>query len=295
MAFPTSRLAKAAIFAVSAGLVLPLAACGSGSSDSADSSEASGSFSDAKVAPPTVLSEGELKVCTTSSNPPNTFVDENAELTGVEIDMARALAEELGVKANLEEYAFSGLIPALQAKQCDVIMGSLYITPKREEIANFVPYLYSGTGVGVAADNPAKITGPDTSLCGKSVIGITGATGANGAEQLSRDCEAEGKDPVELTLVDSSTSAVQQVLASQVDAFMDTGELMAYYEQKSDGEFTVVGGIVGKIRIGAATLVDNRDLNEALDTGFQAIIDNGKYREILDNWGISANDITQPE
>lgn len=291
MAFPRNRIRT---IVAGATIAMASAALLAGCSSSSPSSEEGGSSGDAQVAPPIILKEGKLTVCSGDS-PPNVFYDENNELQGVEIDIAGALADELGLKLALEEYDFSGLIPALQAKQCDVIMGSLYIKPEREEIANFVPYLYSGTGVGVAKENPRNVTGFDESLCGIKTIAITGATGGNGAEELSAQCEADGKPPVDLVLVNDGASAIQQVLAGQVDAFIDTSEIMSFYEQQTDGSFMMVGDPVGKIRIGAATLKDNTDLNQALDTAFQAIVDNGTYHSILEKWGVESNDVTQPE
>ncbi|RGE22748.1 ABC transporter substrate-binding protein [Leucobacter sp. wl10] len=271
-------------------MALALAGCSSAGSQP----EGGGSGPSASVAPPAIIKDGTLTVCTGDS-PPNIFYDENNELQGVEIDIANALAKQLGITTKLEEYNFSGLIPALQAKQCDVIMGSLYIKPEREEIANFVPYLYSGTGVGVAKENRKKFTGLDDSLCGTKAIAITGATGGGAAEELSAKCEADGEKPLDITLVDDAASAVQQVLAGQVDVFVDTSEIMSFYEKQSNGAFVMTGDPVGKIRIGAATLKANADLNSALDKAFQKLIDDGTYRSILEKWGVQSNDVTQPE
>lgn len=290
MAFPTlyTRPARAALVTLAVA-ALGLTACSTAAPETDTPTSAS-----ASVSPPTILKDGTLTVCTGDS-PPNIYYDENNELQGVEIDLAHALAEGLGLSPNFEEYSFSGLIPALQAKQCDVIMGSLYIKPEREEVANFVPYLYSGTGVGVSKDNPKNVTGFDESLCGLNVVAITGATGGNGAEELSKTCVDKGKQPLDITLVDEGTSAVQQVIAGQVNAFIDTSEIMGFYETESDGALTMVGEPSGKVRIGAATLKSNTELNTALDETFQTLIDDGDYLAILEDWGVASNDITKPE
>ena len=293
MALPTlpRKRVQASLVALAAAGALSLAACSTAAPETDAETTPSGS---ATVAAPVILKDGTLTVCTGDS-PPNIFYDENNELQGVEIDIADALADDLGLSTKFEEYSFSGLIPALQAKQCDVIMGSLYIKPEREEIANFVAYLYSGTGVGVSKDNPKKVTGFDESLCGLNIVAITGATGGNGAEELSAQCEEDGKKAIDITLVDEGTAAVQQVIAGQVDAFVDTSEIMSFYEKESDGAMKTVGEPTGKIKIGAATLKSNTELNEALDASFQALIDNGTYQAILEEWGVTGNDITKPE
>jgi polar amino acid transport system substrate-binding protein len=289
VAFPTSTTGRlgGAVLALAVGGALALTGCSSPSPEAAPED----SNSSAAIAPPAILAADILKVCTGDS-PPNIFYDENNELQGVEIDLANALADELGLTVSLEEYAFAGLIPALQAKQCDVIMGSLYIKPEREEIANFVPYLYSGTAVATQKDNPKNVTGYDDSLCGVRLVAINGATGATKAEEKSAECKAAGNPAIEITIVDEGANAVQQVLAGQVDAFIDTSEIVSFYQQQTEDDFVMAGDPFGKIRIGAATMKDNTELNEALDTTFQAIIDSGKYEQVLADWGVEANNIT---
>lgn len=287
-----SRRTTATTTALVAGVALALAGCSAAAPEAGTGGDDAGTS--AAVAPPTIIKEGQLTVCTGDS-PPNIYYDEDNELIGVEIDLANALAENLGLQTALAEYAFSGLIPALQAKQCDVIMGSLYIKPEREEIANFVPYLYSGTGVGVSKENPNNVTGNDDSLCGLKVVAITGATGAAAADTRSEACEAAGKDPLNITLIDEGATAVQQVLTGQQDAFIDTSEIMGFYGQQSEGAIMLVGEVSDKVRIGAATLKDNTELNEALAEAFQTMIDDGTYHAILEEWDVVGNDITQAD
>jgi polar amino acid transport system substrate-binding protein len=276
-------LARLAGLTATGALALGLAACSSAGSSSAGQDGADAGFS--------LVKADTLTVCTGDS-PPNIFYDENNELTGVEIDLADALATELDLDLQLAEYAFAGLIPALQAKQCDVIMGSLYIKPEREEIANFVPYLYSGTAVAVSQENPQGVTGFDESLCGTKVVVITGATGAVEAENKSKECADAGESPLEITSVDEGTNAVQQVLVGQADAFIDTSEIVDFYHVESDGDLVMAGEPFGKIKIGAATLKGDEALNEALDEAFQALLDDGRYEAILEEWGVQSADIT---
>lgn len=292
MAFlPRSSRAAAAALAVAAGLALSLTACGTSSSDEAGSTSGS---SGSDLAPPVIIKDGKLTVCTGDS-PPNIFYDENNELQGVEIDIAKALAEQTDLTLELGEYAFAGLIPALQAKQCDVIMGSLYIKPEREEVANFVPYLYSGTAVAVNTENPKRVTGFDESLCGTSIVAINGATGAVAAQEKSDECAADGDKAINITLVDEGTNALQQVLAGQADAFIDTSEIVNFYAKESDGELEMAGEPFGKIQIGAATLKSNTALGERLQSAFDTLVEDGTYADILAEWGAESNDITQSE
>ncbi|HEY8589695.1 MAG TPA: ABC transporter substrate-binding protein [Naasia sp.] len=260
--------------------LLALTACGGGGQ-----SGSGGGGSDSGLG---LLTEGTLTVCANLETPPNIYAEEDGTPIGVEIDIAKDMADEMGLEIEFKEYDFAGLIPALQAQQCDTIISSLYIKPEREEIADFVPYLESASGVAVSQENPANVTGFDDSLCGVSAIGITGATGAALLEEKSAECQESGLEPIELTLLDSATDALQQVVAGQADAFMDTAELVGYYEKQSDGEFMAIGEPVGEIEIGAASLKGNDALHDALQDAFDTMVEDGRYDAILEEWGYEA-------
>jgi polar amino acid transport system substrate-binding protein len=279
-----SAATKTALVISSLALAVPaLSACGTSSAASSDSTSA-------KLQTPAIIKSGRLTVCSTDS-PPNIYHGHAGDLVGIEIDVAKAIAQKLGLEPELHEYAFSGLIPALQASQCDVIMGSLYIKPEREKIANFVPYLLSGTAVAVSSKNPKNITGFDESLCGAKVAAINGATGATLLTEKIEDCKNGGHPGVEVTLVNEGSMGLQQVSAGQVDAFVDTSSMISFYANKADSDFKMVGKPFGTIKIGAATLKDKAELHEALSGAFDEIVKEGKYDEILKAAGMETEDI----
>lgn len=71
--------------------------------------------------------------------------DKNGDLIGFEVDVAKKLAEDMGVKVEFVPTAWSGIIPALIAQKFDVIIGGLSITPERNLTINFTaPYAHSG-------------------------------------------------------------------------------------------------------------------------------------------------------
>ena len=71
--------------------------------------------------------------------------DKNGNLIGFEIDVAKKLAKDMGVKVEFVPTAWSGIIPALLTGKFDVIIGGMGITPERNLKVNFtVPYEFSG-------------------------------------------------------------------------------------------------------------------------------------------------------
>ena len=263
-----------------------LASCASPEADTVSAPEGT-----AAVAPPAILTEGTLNICANFGTPPNIYEDEAGNPTGAEADLAEAIATELGLETEWVTLSFAGLIPALQAQQCDVIMSSLYIRAEREEIVDFVPYLVSGTAIAVRVDNPQNITGFDDSLCGTKLLAVNGATGAGYADEKSAECTAAGEPSIDITITDDGANGLQLVLTGQVDAFIDSAELVGFYEKLADGELVRAGDSFGQINIGAATLKGNDDLNAAIQKAIDAHVENGAYEAILADWGFQDRNI----
>lgn len=91
-----------------------------------------------------VMKRGVLKVGM-STFVPWAMNDKNGQLVGFEIDVAKKLAEDMGVKVEFVPTKWDGIIPALLTGKFDVIIGGMSIQPSRNLKVNFsVPYDYSG-------------------------------------------------------------------------------------------------------------------------------------------------------
>lgn len=250
------------------------------------SSEPAATSSPAKVAPPAILQAGTLKVCAPNDGaPPSVYHDASGTLVGSEVDLANALAAKLGLQTQMVQSGFAAMIPTLQARQCDVIMATLYIKPEREQVVDFVPYLYSGTAVSVSKEHPAAITGMDDSLCGKKVMVAIGTTAEALSQEQSEKCTAAGKQPVDINRNSQAAVSIQQVQNGQMDAYLDTAETIGYYISKTGAQIQFAGEPFGTIKVGAATLKGNTELHNAIQQGFDELITDGTYAEILERWG----------
>lgn len=281
-----SKIARplVAVFAVGA-LAVALGACSSGgTTEETPADEASA----ASVSPPVIMNEGELNICANFDSPPNIFLDEETgEHTGVEYEIALGLAEQMGLTAKFNEMSWGGMLPALQAQQCDTIVSTLYVSEERKEVANFVPYLGAASGIMVSAENPKGVTGYDESLCGVRLLTITG-TDPKYKDFIQDLCAEKGLPQMEVSAASSSALGLQQVLSDQVDVFMETYSLAGYYAKTSDGKIQVVGEPSNPNLIGAATLKSNTELNDAIQAALDEMIADGSYGAILAEWGQEA-------
>lgn len=92
-----------------------------------------------------IRQSGILTVGMTGNMPPLNMTSKEGELMGYEVDLARAMAKAMGVKAKLQTMPFAELLPALQAGKIDMILSNMTITPGRNLKVAFVgPYFISG-------------------------------------------------------------------------------------------------------------------------------------------------------
>jgi ABC-type amino acid transport substrate-binding protein len=93
-----------------------------------------------------VVARGRLHVCIWPDYYSITYRSPRTqELTGIDVDLARAFAADLGVTASFVETSFTGFMDALEDRRCDVAMFGVGITPARAERVDFSePYLRSG-------------------------------------------------------------------------------------------------------------------------------------------------------
>ena len=118
-----------------------------------------------------IQKSGTLTVGMTGNMPPLNMTSKEGELMGYEVDLARAMAKAMGVKANLQTMAFAELLPALEAGKIDLILSNMTITPGRNLKVAFVgPYFTSGKAFMTKvktiaqADETADIDAKNTKL-----------------------------------------------------------------------------------------------------------------------------------
>ena len=267
-----------------------LGACSSGMSSGAASSgspSAVASKAAVSVAADALLKEGEVSFCSDISAPPLEFMDASQKPVGAEVELGNALAASLGAKAVWVNTAFSGIIPALQAKQCDAILTQLYIKPAREKVVDFVPYLNSSNTIVVKAGD-TSITGIDT-LCGKKAAAQTGTTAADYYKGASDTCTSKGQKALDVRMFAKDTDALQQLKLGLVDSYGTTLETAAYLMKLQPGVFAMAGEPFGAITCGIATRKDNAAAHDALKAALGVVKADGTYNKILADWNLTGD------
>ena len=129
------------------------------------------------------LADGEkIIIGTEGAYPPFNNLEADGTLTGFDIDIAKALCEEMKAECTFVTQDWDGIIPALQAKKFDAIIASMSITPERKEKVDFTDKYYN-TGPAIAVPKDSTITeATEDALAGKVIGAQSSTTHANYAE-----------------------------------------------------------------------------------------------------------------
>ena len=111
-----------------------------------------------------------------SVNPPEAFLDDNKQATGIDWDINKAVLDWLGVKNIKQEWMpWESQVPALLSKRTDVIAGNIHHTAERDKVISFSgPAYWYGPVIIVTKGNPLGIKSYDD-LKGKQVGSISGS------------------------------------------------------------------------------------------------------------------------
>lgn len=191
-----------------AALAVSLTACGTGKADSDTESETKteGSSDDSVI---------KVRVAGTADYEPFTFVDENDNITGYDIEVIKAI-DELAPEIECE-YSYTQwdtLLPGLDADKFDVVSNQLGVTDERKEMYLYpkYPFLFAGSSVISTTDKPLETM---EDLKGKKVGAIVGSSFTT---QMEKYLE-EHKDAFTLEYLDGTLpQMLDELINGRVDA-----------------------------------------------------------------------------
>ena len=252
-----------------AALASTLAACGGGGgSNNTTSTSAS------NVPNPIVY-------CVDTTYPPAESIV-NGKPAGYDIDIANAVAKQLGSTAQIKVTGFTVIIPALKQKKCNAIISSMTITPERSKQVHFSPYLDVGTFLMVKKGNPSHVTDV-ASLSGKSAAVESATTQLAALQAENKILKKQGKPEITIRSYPADTSAAAAIQAGKVDAYLADATPVLYYIRKTAGKFQTAGKQVGIAPEGIATRIGD-PLGPQINNAIQALYLNGKMKKILAKW-----------
>jgi cystine transport system substrate-binding protein len=222
-----------------------------------------------------IQERGTLLIGTEGTYAPYTYHDETGELVGYDVEVAKAIAEKLGVKAEFVESNWDSLIAGLDAERYDVVFNQVTITDERLEKYDFsIPYTISRAALLVGIDNNDIKTFED--LKGKKSAQGLSSNYATLAEQYG----------AELISADGSFSkAVELVLTGRADATInDQVSFYDFLKQQPDAAVKLVATLDDASKNAALIRKGNDTLVEAINKAFEELSQDGTLAQISEKY-----------
>jgi His/Glu/Gln/Arg/opine family amino acid ABC transporter permease subunit len=219
-----------------------------------------------------VRASGRLRVGIDATYPPF-GIAEGGEFSGFDVDIARAIARELRVEAELVNASFDGVFPALQNGTFDVVISAVTITPERRATMLFSdPYIAAGQQLVVRSDS--AIAGPDN-LAGRT-IGVQINTTAQFAMEKRPGVNIAKYNTIDLALLDLKNG--------RVDAVASDGPVLRYMIRTNFPGLKTVGAEYTDEHFGIVLARTSDDLRRAVNAALWRVQDSGEYAKIYTKW-----------
>jgi polar amino acid transport system substrate-binding protein len=210
---------------------------------------------------------------------PWAMTDKTGNLVGFEIDVARRLAQDLGVKAEFVPTKWAGIIPSLLTGKFDVIIGGMGIQPQRNLKVNFsIPYDFSGVAIVAHRQLAAGFSRlEDFNRAEVVVTARLGSTAAAAANKLLPKAQKR--------FFDDESQVIQELLNGKVHALLGGTPLPAYQALKyPDQLFLPLKGTITREPIGFAVRKGDFDTLNFLDSWIRVVEAEGWLAERKAYW-----------
>ena len=209
----------------------------------------------------TIQERGTIIVGLEGDWAPWSYVDENDELTGYDVEVAKAIADKLGVEIQIVPGEWDGLFAGMDAGRYDMVVNGVEMTEEREDKYDFsTPYAYIRTALIVKGDNDTIKTFED--LKGKKTANSIASTYMNLAESYGATCYGVS------TLDETLTMVLQGRVDATLNAIVSFTDYMA---QHPDSNLKVVAttedasNVAIPMRKGDETASLREAVNKAID------------------------------
>ncbi|MCR8669936.1 transporter substrate-binding domain-containing protein [Agrococcus sp. HG114] len=280
---PRTTLSRLVPVAAVAAASVALVGCSSGAAPTESGAPESGAAESTGVTLEQVQEAGVLVVGTEGTYSPFSFHEGGAgELTGYDVDVITAVAEELGVEVEFVETQWDAIFAALDSGRIDVIANQVSITPERQERYLFSePYTYS-SGVLVVAE-------------GSDIASLDDLSGRVSAQSLTSNWADVAREAgAEVEEVEGFAQAAELLRAGRVDATINDELTFLDYEQSQGGE-TGLEAVAETDEVSESAVAlrqGSESLAAAIDEALAALAADGTLAEISESY--FGEDVSQP-
>lgn len=240
------------------------------------------------AAPPTTVTPEKLSWGTSPTFAPFEF-QRDGNAVGFDVDLMAELARRTGLQSAMLGMDYAGIIPAVQAQRIDAAVSGIYITPARQEVLDFIPYLLIGDQMVVQKGNPAHLAGKDA-LCGHHIAVAVNTLYEKTAHSLSDACTAAGKPAINILAVGSSAVVALTLAQGRAEGAVSSTSVISAMMSNAPDTFEPLGEpFNANSRLGIGIAKTNPGLRDALTAALKAMHDDGSYDALIKKWGLPAS------
>ena len=220
---------------------------------------------------------GPLRVGTESSYAPFEFT-QDGKLVGFDIDLAEAVAQELGYEIEWVQMPFDGLIPAMLTSQVDMAVASFTVTEERAKRVNFsAPYYRSGITFVVRSSDATKYQSGADALRGQQLCAQLGSVSAMKAETLS---------PGKVTTFNDAYAGYLELKQGGCEAMVNDRPVNQYFMKTSKGAEGLVEltQVLDAEDMAMVIPKSNEELLAQVNQALESLKAKGIYDELYTKW-----------
>ena len=271
---------KVLALTMAALMAASLTACGGGAkettaadttaADTADTTAAEKTEETSAEAAGTEAAGGVLVMATNAEFPPYEYHD-GGEIVGIDAEIAKAIADELGMELEIEDIAFDSIIPEITSGKADMGLAGMTVTEDRKQSVDFTD-TYAKASQKIIVKEDSAIASPDD-LTGVIVGVQQGTTG----DIYVSDLEADGTT---VELYNKGFEAVQALSQGKIDAVVIDGEPAKTFVAQTEGLKILEESFTDE-EYAIAVKKGNTELLEKINGALKTLKDNGTLDEIV--------------
>ena len=231
-----------------------------------------------------LVEEGKLIMSTNAQFPPYEMVAdgegyEGTGFEGIDIEIAWALAEKLGLELQIDDMEFDSALLAVQNNASDMMLAGLSYSEDRDQVVDFSDSYATGVQVVIVKE------GSDVTLDNLGDYMIGTQRGTTGYLYASDTPENGGYGEDHVIGYDNGATAVQELINGTIDAvIIDQAPAEAYVAANADAGLTILPGAWVEEQYCLAVDEGNTALLTALNTALNELIEDGTVQSIIDKY-----------
>ena len=225
------------------------------------------------------IEAGKLHMATNAAFPPYEMISDNGGFEGIDVEIATAIAQKLGLELVVDDMEFGSVITSVQDGKSDIAMAGLTVTEERKQNVDFTESYATGVQVIIVPEGSDIQTVED--LANDKMIGVQ--DGTTGYIYCSADVEDDGFGEDHVTSYPNGAMAIEALKGGKVDAVVIDNEPAKAFVAANEGlKILDTEFIVENYAIGVSK--ENPALRDAVDAALKELIADGTVKTIVDKY-----------